>query len=201
MGGSSSQRPKYPLMPPIHAFQVEEMYTPQFSDTFQENTSYSQELNRKESPIEAIAWTDGEEYALAKGWVDVSEHSKLGNSRKEAGFGVRFWRTWKANQNSTAVERMIWCARNGRRELPKFATESEGGSKRHKSYGSCLFNTESRDKARDAAKKKGSRASGSSSMNDEALARLMVTEMTTQEKEQRDAFIEIKRREVKCRER
>ncbi|GKE93532.1 hypothetical protein Tco_1574627 [Tanacetum coccineum] len=29
----------------------------------------------------------------------------------------------------------------------------------------------------------------------------MVTEMTTQEKEQRDAFIEIKRREVKCRER
>nr|GEW50665.1 hypothetical protein [Tanacetum cinerariifolium] len=58
-----------------------------------------------------------------------------------------------------------------------------------------------KDKARDAVKKKGSRSSRSSSMNDEALARLMVTEMTTQEKEQRDAFIEIKRREVKCRER
>nr|GEY21883.1 hypothetical protein [Tanacetum cinerariifolium] len=116
MGGSSSQRPKYPLMPPIHAFPVEEMYTPQFSDTFKENTSYSQELNREESPIEAeIAWTDGEEYALAKGWVDVSKHSKLGNSRKEAGFGVRFWRIWRANQNSTAVERMIWRVRNGRR--------------------------------------------------------------------------------------
>ncbi|GJU78822.1 hypothetical protein Tco_1275892 [Tanacetum coccineum] len=31
--------------------------------------------------------------------------------------------------------------------------------------------------------------------------RLMVTEMTAQEKEQREIFLEIKRREVKCRER
>ncbi|GKD40423.1 hypothetical protein Tco_1260630 [Tanacetum coccineum] len=38
-------------------------------------------------------------------------------------------------------------------------------------------------------------------MNDDALARLMVTEMTAQEKEQHEAFLEIKRREVKCRER
>ncbi|GKC80550.1 hypothetical protein Tco_1131324 [Tanacetum coccineum] len=60
-----------------------------------------------------------------------------------------------------------------------------------------------RDKARDAAKKKGrtSRALGSSSINNEALARLMVTEMTTQEKEQRDAFLEIKMREVERHER
>ncbi|GKE67814.1 hypothetical protein Tco_1521975, partial [Tanacetum coccineum] len=106
--------------------------------------------------------------------------------------------------------------------------QSEGGSKRHKSSGSSSFNIESRkasinlntnagnndedevqeirrpmgrDKARDAAKKKGSRASGSSSMNDEALARLMVTEMAAQEKEQRDAFIEIKMRDVECCER
>ncbi|GKF30217.1 hypothetical protein Tco_0096559, partial [Tanacetum coccineum] len=112
-------------------------------------------------------------------------------------------------------------------ELPKFATEFEGGSKKHKSSGSSSFNAESmeasiylntnagnndedevqeirrpmgRDKARDAAKK-GPRASGSSSMNDEALARLIVTEMTAQEKGQRDAFIEIKRMEVECRER
>ena len=37
-------------------------------------------------------------------------------------------------------------------------------------------------------------------MNEDALARLMVTEMTAQEKEQREAFFEIERREVKCRE-
>nr|GEU94052.1 hypothetical protein [Tanacetum cinerariifolium] len=106
--------------------------------------------------------------------------------------------------------------------------ESMGGSKRYKSSGSSSFNTESgkasinlntnvgdndedevqeirrpmgRHKARYATKKKGSRASGSSSMNDEALARLMVTEMTAQEKEQRDSFVKIKRREVEWRER
>ncbi|GKE53030.1 hypothetical protein Tco_1488186, partial [Tanacetum coccineum] len=33
-----------------------------------------------------IAWTHEEEIALAKGWVDVSENNKLGNSMKEAGF-------------------------------------------------------------------------------------------------------------------
>ncbi|GKE67375.1 hypothetical protein Tco_1521536 [Tanacetum coccineum] len=33
-----------------------------------------------------IAWTHEEEIALAKGWVDVSENRKLGNSMKEAGF-------------------------------------------------------------------------------------------------------------------
>ncbi|GKD62337.1 hypothetical protein Tco_1299846, partial [Tanacetum coccineum] len=113
-------------------------------------------------------------------------------------------------------------------EFPKFAAKSGGGSKRYKSSGSSSFNIESkeasinlntnvggndedevqeirrpmgRDKARDAAKKQWSRASGLSSMNEEALARLMVTEVTTQEKEQRDAFIKIKRKEVKCRER
>ncbi|GKC70295.1 RNA-directed DNA polymerase, eukaryota [Tanacetum coccineum] len=99
--------------------------------------------------------------------------------------------------------------------LLKFATKSEGGSKRHKSSGSSSFNTESgdtsinlktnvgdnnedevqeirrpggRDKARAAGKNKGLKASGSSTMNDDALARLMVTEMTAQEKEQREAF-------------
>ncbi|GJU94747.1 hypothetical protein Tco_1319503 [Tanacetum coccineum] len=112
-------------------------------------------------------------------------------------------------------------------ELPKFTTESEGGSKRHKSYSPSSFNTESGDtsinlntnvgdndedevqeirrtigtnKARAARINKGSKAPGSSSMNDKALATLMVTKMTTQEKEQRDAFIKIKRREVECRE-
>nr|GEY43346.1 hypothetical protein [Tanacetum cinerariifolium] len=41
---------------------------------------------------------------------------------------------------------------------------------------------EGRDKARAARKKKGLKESGSSSVNEDALARMMVTEMTTQEK-------------------
>nr|GEV18099.1 hypothetical protein [Tanacetum cinerariifolium] len=57
------------------------------------------------------------------------------------------------------------------------------------------------DKARAAKKNKGSKASGSSIRNDDALVRLMANEMTTQEKEERLAFKEIKKREVECRER
>ncbi|GJW64835.1 gamma-glutamyltranspeptidase 1 [Tanacetum coccineum] len=113
-------------------------------------------------------------------------------------------------------------------EVPKFTAKSWGYSKRYKPSGSRSFNTESgeasinlnanvgddeedevkeirrpngRDKAKDAAKKKGPRASGSSSMNDEALARLMVTKMANQEKEERLAFLKIKRIEVECHER
>ncbi|GJY82763.1 hypothetical protein Tco_0496139 [Tanacetum coccineum] len=64
------------------------------------------------------------------------------------------------------------------------------------------------DKAKDL-KKKGARSSGSSAnINDEALARLMVSELATQtesamamKKEERATFLEIKRREVACRER
>ncbi|GJR06706.1 retrovirus-related pol polyprotein from transposon TNT 1-94 [Tanacetum coccineum] len=59
-----------------------------------------------------------------------------------------------------------------------------------------------KDKVRAAARKnKGSKSTGSSNVNEDALAKLMVTEMTAQEKEERLAFLDIKRREVACRER
>ncbi|GKD50819.1 hypothetical protein Tco_1279795, partial [Tanacetum coccineum] len=146
--------------------------------------------NRKKKMIQSddaprqTPWTTEEEIALCKGWLVVSENSKHG---------------------------------------------FEGGSKRHKSTGSSSFNRESgeasinlntnvddndkdevqeiqrpevKDKARAAARKnKWSKSSASSSVNEDALARLMVTQMGAQEKEERLAFLEIKRREVKCRER
>ncbi|GJW52292.1 hypothetical protein Tco_0093643 [Tanacetum coccineum] len=59
-----------------------------------------------------------------------------------------------------------------------------------------------RDKARAAVRKnKGSKSSASSSVNEDALARLMVTEMGAEKKEERLAFLDIKMREVECRER
>ncbi|GJY02069.1 hypothetical protein Tco_0360221 [Tanacetum coccineum] len=61
--------------------------------------------------------------------------------------------------------------------------------------------TRGREKVRAAAKNKGSKASGSSTMNDNALARLVVNELTAAKVQQCEAFIEIKRREVECRER
>ncbi|GKD83702.1 gamma-glutamyltranspeptidase 1 [Tanacetum coccineum] len=79
--------------------------------------------------------------------------------------------------------------------IPNFNTGSEGGSKRHKSTGS------SSDKAKAAGRKnKGSKA-GSSNVNEDALARLMVTYMTAHEKEERLAFLDIKQGEVECCER
>ncbi|GKA85615.1 hypothetical protein Tco_0807269 [Tanacetum coccineum] len=56
-------------------------------------------------------------------------------------------------------------------------------------------------RGRDKAKNKGSKASGSSTMNDDALNRLMVTELRAVEVAQREKFMELKRREVECRER
>ncbi|GKB34173.1 hypothetical protein Tco_0879115, partial [Tanacetum coccineum] len=110
--------------------------------------------------------------------------------------------------------------------FPNFNQGSQESSKRHKSSGSCSFNAESgdtsinlnntvddeddvqeirrpegRDKAKAVAKNKGSKASGSPTMNDDALARLMVTEMTAKGVPQREKLMELKRREVECRER
>ncbi|GJY42094.1 hypothetical protein Tco_0429364 [Tanacetum coccineum] len=114
-------------------------------------------------------------------------------------------------------------------EVPNFAAKQQAG-KRYKTTGSSLFNTESgdasinlnvdvgdddedevqvllrpmgTDKAKDL-KKKGPRSPGSSSsMNDGALARLMVSEMALHnehameiKEEERLAFLEMRMREV-----
>ncbi|GJR53321.1 hypothetical protein Tco_1403842 [Tanacetum coccineum] len=117
--------------------------------------------------------------------------------------------------------------------VPKYLNPN--GAKKSKTFGSSSFNTEfgdasfnlnvdagdedenevreisrpmGRDKAR-CLKKKGTGSFGSSvNMTDEALARLMVSELATQtasamtmNKEERATYMEIKRREVECRER
>nr|GEU54447.1 hypothetical protein [Tanacetum cinerariifolium] len=112
MGGSSSQPRTEPAMSPIKAFSVEELYTPEFSDSLQGNTGYWQQPNPHEYPVEQVAttpkkkatrnrqkrtiqsddaprqtaWTTEEEIALAKGWLAVFENSKHGNERKKGGF-------------------------------------------------------------------------------------------------------------------
>nr|GEV90833.1 hypothetical protein [Tanacetum cinerariifolium] len=130
-------------------------------------------------------------------------------------FGVRFCRTWRAKHNSMVVERPESGAGDAyyvQRAMIHYEIDT-GDSKRHKSIGSSSFNTESgeasinlntnvddndedevqeiqrpegRDKARVVARKnKWSKSPASSSVNEDALARLMVTEMGAQEKEER----------------
>ncbi|GKC70017.1 glutathione S-transferase T3-like protein [Tanacetum coccineum] len=274
MGGSSSQRRTNPPMSSIHAFSFEEMYSPEFSNTFQQNISSFQEPAREDSPVEAIttsppttknstrgrqkrtiqsddatrqtAWTHEEELRCVKAELTFPKTSCLtvrpavvrfcgvyGNVMRrmqtsgasDADYYASALMHYEAETGTTFKLRHCWeilkdSPKWQQSELPKFAAKSRGGSKRFNSSSSSSFNTESgeasinlntnvgddddedevqeirrpisRDKARNVAKKKRSRASGSSSMNDEALAWLMVTELTSQEKEQSEAFFEIK---------
>ncbi|GJY99922.1 hypothetical protein Tco_0517352 [Tanacetum coccineum] len=265
MGGSSSQPRTDPPRSLINAFPIEELYTPEFSESLQENTAYWQEPNTYEVAGERVAttptkkkkatrnsqkkaiqtddapqqtaWTAEEEIALAKGWRAISENSQHGNARKKYGFcygapdrgsilwvygnvmhmaqesragyedyvqramihyqdetGVpfKFHHCWDVLKDSSKFQEIAF---------PNFNQGSEGSSKRHKSSGSRDSTTRGRDKARAAAKNKGSKTSGSSTMNDDALSRLMVNEMIYAEVQQRKAFMELKRREVECRER
>ncbi|GKC08958.1 hypothetical protein Tco_1000568 [Tanacetum coccineum] len=134
----------------------------------------------------------------------------------ETGVPFKFRHCWDVLKDSPKFQEIAFS---------NFNQGSEGSSKKNKSSGSSSFNTEfrdtsinlnitvadedgvqeirrpgGRDKARAAAKNKRSKASGSSTMNDDASARLMVNEMSA-EVQQREAFMELKRREVECRER
>ncbi|GKG31566.1 hypothetical protein Tco_0426516 [Tanacetum coccineum] len=55
MGGSSSQPRTDPPLSPINAFSLGDLYTPQLSDSFQENTGYWQQPNPDDSPVEQVA--------------------------------------------------------------------------------------------------------------------------------------------------
>ncbi|GJV28486.1 uncharacterized mitochondrial protein-like protein [Tanacetum coccineum] len=254
-------------MSPIHTFPIEDMYTPRFSDSFQLIDSF-QETAHEDSPVEVAApqpkskptrgrqkrmvqnedapwqttWTNEEEM-LCKGRVYVFENSRVGNTRKDAGFWSEVlqymesktkmydrrtydmvnakWKTMRPNvvrfcevhgnvmrrlQESGAGDKDYY-----NRALLDYKAKtrvSEGSGKRYKKSGSSSFNTEfgktsinlnvdvgddeedevhkiqrpiGRDKAKGSMKKKGQRVSGSSSTNDEALTRLMVSETLTNE--------------------
>ncbi|GJX65710.1 glutathione S-transferase T3-like protein [Tanacetum coccineum] len=135
----------------------------------------------------------------------------------ETGLPFKYRHCWDILKDSPKFQEIAF---------PNLNQGSQGSNKR-KSSGSSSFNTESgdasinlnnivaddddevqeirrpmgRDKAKAAAKNKGSKASASSTMNDDALTKLVVTEMTATEVEQREKFIELKRRVVECRER
>ncbi|GJS39395.1 hypothetical protein Tco_0564438 [Tanacetum coccineum] len=125
------------------------MYTPQLSDSFQENTGYWQQPNPDDSPVEQTAWTTEEEnLQLVKVGFVSGKHVR-----------------GKVGERWLLGEEILYA------------------------------------RWQDKAKNKGSKASGSSTMNDDALARLMVTELTAAEVAQSKKFMELKRREVECRER
>nr|GEU80103.1 hypothetical protein [Tanacetum cinerariifolium] len=249
MGGSSSQPRTYPPKSPINAFLIEELYTPEFSKSLQENIDYWQAPNTYEAAGEQVItsstknrkkathnrqirmienddaprhtpWTTEEEVELAKGWLAVSENSKDGYVKKKQNSTVierttnvmRMARESGAGSEDYVQKAMIhyevetgipfklrhcWEVLRDRPKwqeiaLPKFSTGS-GGSKRHKSSG--------RDKARAAWRKnKGSKPTGSSTLNKDEMARVDGNWDDSSGEEERLVFLEIKRRDVECRE-
>ncbi|GJZ04879.1 gamma-glutamyltranspeptidase 1 [Tanacetum coccineum] len=288
MGGSASQPRTDQVHSPINAFPLKELYTPDFSESLQENISFWQAPNPYEVPVEQVATSLTKKKATRnrqKKFKVMMHPGRLrGQQRKKlrcVKVGLPFLKTasmyghrtydmvlgkWKTVRLSMVrfcgiynnimrmgpesgagdayyVQRAMihyeintglpfklchcWEILKDHPKwqeiaIPSFNIGSEGGSKRHKSTGSSSFNTKSgeasinlntnvddndedevqkiqrlegRDKARAAGRKnKGSKSSASSSVNEDALARLMVTEMGAQEKEERLAFLEIKRR-------
>ncbi|GKG34468.1 hypothetical protein Tco_0437164, partial [Tanacetum coccineum] len=119
----------------INAFPIEELYTPEFSESLQENTAYWQEPNPYEAAGERVvtsptkkkatrnrqkrviqtddapqqtAWTTEEEIALAKGWCVISENSQHGNARKKDSFWCEVLAYIESKKNRKVAGRMIW---------------------------------------------------------------------------------------------
>ncbi|GJS63015.1 glutathione S-transferase T3-like protein [Tanacetum coccineum] len=243
IGGSSSQPRTDRVHSPINAFSLEELYTPDISDSLQENNDFWQAPNPYEVPVEQVAtsptkkkatrnrqkhmiqsddaplqtpWTTKKEIVLAKGWLAVSKNSKHGNSRKQGpesgagdadyvqrvmihyeidtGLPFKLRRCWEILKDHPKWKEIA---------IPNFNTVSKGGSKRHKSTGSSSFNIESGE----ASINLNTNVDDNDEDEVQKIQRPDGQEQSEscwekeREKKERLAFLEIKRREVECRER
>ncbi|GJZ15428.1 hypothetical protein Tco_0551105 [Tanacetum coccineum] len=247
----------------IHSFPTEDMYLPQYSDSFQHTAredslvkvvtppSKSKPTRRRQKRTTQNEDTPGKEDGF---WTMVLLYMK--SKTKTPGRRMYDMVNGKWKMVRLNVARFYGVYANVMRRVQESGAgdedyyaralldyEAEHGMQftlhhcweRYKTSGSGSFNTESgdasinlnvdvgddgedevqelrrpigRDKAK-GLKKKGSRSLGSSSSaNDEALARFMVSELAMHneraiemKKEERLAFLEIIRREVECRER
>ncbi|GJZ99621.1 ribonuclease H-like domain-containing protein [Tanacetum coccineum] len=230
MGGSSSQPRTDPTMSPINAFPIGELYSPQFLDSFQDNTGYWQEPNPRESPVDQVAtsptknkkkpsrnrqkmtiqsddasrqtpWTTEEEIALAKGWLAVSENGKDGNAKKKQGFWCEESGTGDEDYVQKAMIhyeietgvpfklRHCWEILKDRpkwQEIALLKFQQGLGVARDTSHLVPVRSTQKdRDKARAAGRKnKGSKPAGSSTLNEDEMAREV--ECRERELEQQD---------------
>ncbi|GJS58102.1 hypothetical protein Tco_0652886 [Tanacetum coccineum] len=226
MGGSSSQPRTNPPRSPINAFPIEELYTPEFLESLQENTAYWHQpnayeavgdqvvtspmkkkkaaRNRQKGRFKAMMHPDGLCGQLRKKlrWLKVGgPFMKTASMESGAGDEDYVQKAMIHYEHETGVPfryRHCWDVlkdKSGDASIHLNTTVSDEDEVQE------IRRPGGRDKARAAAKNKRSKALGSSTINDNALARLMVNEMTAAEIEQRDAFMELKMREVECRER
>ncbi|GJV78210.1 hypothetical protein Tco_1509794 [Tanacetum coccineum] len=194
-------------MSPIHAFSIEDMDSPEFLDSFQHIGSF-QETAHEDSPVGVTTLPSKSKSKPTRGRFKTRMYpDKLhGQIRKKlhcvkVGFTAQESGVGDEDYFNRAL--LDYEAKNGMQFTLRHC------SKRHMTYGSSSFNTESgeasinlngyvRDDEEDKVqevrrpmcmdkakglKKKGPRSSGSSSsMNDEAMARLMVSKLATHNK-------------------
>ncbi|GJX67179.1 hypothetical protein Tco_0302906 [Tanacetum coccineum] len=155
-------------------------------------------------------WTTEEEIALCKGWLAVSENSKDGNSKKQSRFWVevleyiesktkQYGRRTYDMESGAGDEDYVQRAMihyeidTGIPFKLRHCWDGLGSSKRHKSSGSSSFNTKSGEQSINLNTIVGD--------TDEDEVKEIRLEGRDKEKEERLAFLDIKRREVECRER
>ncbi|GKA48478.1 ribonuclease 3-like protein 3 [Tanacetum coccineum] len=209
MVGSSSQPHTEQRISHIHAFFIEDMYLPELSDSFQHTGSF-QETAREDSPVEVAAPPSNSKSKPTRGHQKMTVQNEGAPRAQESGARNEdyFNRTlfdYEAEHGMQFTLRHCWkvlkvSPKWMESEVPKFLSHPQA-SKRYKTSGS------SSDKEKGLKKKRSRSAGSSSSLNDEALAKLMVSELAMHneraigmKKEERLAFMEIKRREVECRE-
>ncbi|GJV92548.1 hypothetical protein Tco_1540361, partial [Tanacetum coccineum] len=143
-----------------------------------------------------ITWTTEEEIALAKGWVAISENSKHGNARKQDGF-------WCETVRPAVIR---FCGVYG--NVMRMAHECGAGDEDYVQGAIIHYQAEIglpfkfrhcwdvlKDKFEDAS------INLNTNVGDNDEDEVNGTEITTHETKKREIFLEIKRREVECRER
>nr|GEY40208.1 hypothetical protein [Tanacetum cinerariifolium] len=196
MGGFSSQRRTDSPMSLIHAFPIDDMYTPEFSYSFQQNNGSFQETAREDSPVEVATLPPKTKSKPTRGCQrktiqcdDAPDklHGQTRNKLRLRSSNVRYgeWEmeegapsrglVYEAEAGTTFKLRHGWEILKG---SPKWMQKSgEASINQNADVGDDeedevqeIRRPVGRDKAKDAAQNKGSGASGSSSMNDEAFS-------------------------------
>ncbi|GJT38790.1 retrovirus-related pol polyprotein from transposon TNT 1-94 [Tanacetum coccineum] len=235
MGGSSSRRHTEQPLSPIHSFRNKEMYTPQFSEDMYQNIVREESLVEVTAHLKDVkrGWL-----LFRTRTYPVALHGSMRKKLRCVNDGFTYLKIVPKVIQGKRMDFGVRAQDSGAGDedyFNKALLDYEVEFGKSKTSGSSSFNTESGDasfnlnvdagdedenkvqeiprtmgknKAR-GSKKKGVGASGSSvNINDEAFARLMVSELATQtasiiamKKEECNVYMEIKMKEVDLRER
>nr|GEX86414.1 hypothetical protein [Tanacetum cinerariifolium] len=172
-------------MSPIHSFQNEDMYSPQYSKDMYQNIAHEEspdevttppmkpsgrrqkrmDVVQNEDVPQCTTWTNEGEIMLCKGWVHESKNSAKGNAKKTDGFGLS--KTFGSSSFNTESKDA---------SLNLNVDAKDGDEKKVLELPRPI----GRDKLTKGSKKKRVGSSGSLvNMTNATLVRLMVSELAT----------------------